>query len=200
MNPEVIIHGFETSNNMKVRIALGFKEIPYEFRTIDPRDRAPIVRLSGQHLTPVMVHADRVLFDSAAILRYLEANFSGRPKLFGDSHREQWAIEDLELFARLTLAGPMMELVHHRVYGGTVDDAMQQRCAAAFAGAAATLVDTLQGREWLVGDAMTAADVTAAAVVYRILQSKLFDLPQGSERIQQWVDRVMAYDRYLESS
>ncbi len=200
MSPEVIIHGFETSNNMKVRIALGFKGIPYEFRTIDPRDRGEIQRLSGQHLTPVMLHADRVLFDSAAILRYLEANFSGRPKLFGDSHREQWAIEDLELFARLTLAGPMMELVHHRVYGGTVDDAMQQRCAAAFAGAAATLVDALQGREWLVGDAMTAADVTAAAVVYRILQSKLFDLPQGSERIQQWVDRVMAYDRYLESS
>ena len=198
MNPEIIIHGFETSNNMKVRVALGFKEIPYEFRTIDPRDRSRIQQLSGQHLTPVMVHADRVLFDSAAILRYLEANFSGRPKLFGSSHREQWAIEDLELFARLTLAGPMMEVVHHRVYGGTIDDAMQQRCAAAFARAAATLVDTLKGREWLVGDGMSAADVTAAAVVYRVDQSKMFDLPGGSEGIRKWVGRVMAHDRHLE--
>ena len=162
MKPEIVIHGFETSNNMKVRVALGFKGIPYEFRTIDPRDRAEIQRLSGQHLTPVMVHGDRVLFDSAAILRYLEANFPGRPKLFGSSHREQWAIEDMELFGRLTLAAPMMEIVHYRVYGGTVDDAMQQRCADAFARAAATLVDTLEGREWLVGDGMTAADVTCA--------------------------------------
>jgi len=198
MKPEALIYGFETSNNMKVRVALGFKEIPYEFRTIDPQDRAEIRRLSGQHLTPVMVHGDRVLFDSAAILRYFEANFPGRPKLFGNSHREQWAIEDMELFARLTLAAPMMEIVHHRVYGGTVDDAMQQRCAEAFASAVATLVDTLEGRQWLVGDGMTAADVTAGAVLYRVLQNKMFDLPKRSERIRGWVERVMAYDRYLE--
>ena len=66
MKPELTILGFETSNNIKVRVALGFKEIPYEFRTIDPADRSEIVRLSGQHLTPVLVHGDRVLFDSAA--------------------------------------------------------------------------------------------------------------------------------------
>ena len=123
MSPEIVIHGFETSNNMKVRVALGFKEIPYEFRTIDPADRTEIVRLSGQHLTPVMIHGDRVLFDSAAIMRYLEATFRDRPPLFGTSHREQWEIEDLELFARAILAAPMMEIVHHRVAGGTVDDA-----------------------------------------------------------------------------
>ena len=104
MKPDIVVHGFETSNNMKVRVALGFKEIPYEFRAIDPRDRGEIVRLSGQHLTPVMVHGDTVLFDSAAILRYLEANFRDRPPLFGTSHREQWAIEDEELFARAILA------------------------------------------------------------------------------------------------
>ena len=200
MKPEILIHGFETSNNMKVRVALGFKEISHEFRTIDPRDRAEVQRLSGQHLTPVMVHGGRVLFDSAAILRYLEANFPDRPQLFGSSHREQWAIEDMELFARLTLAGPMMEIVHHRVYGGTIDDAMQARCADAFAGAAATLVDTLEEREWLVGDAMTAADVTAGPVVYRVLHSKMFALPERSERVRGWVDRVMAYDRYLDQS
>jgi glutathione S-transferase len=36
MKPEVVIHGFETSNNMKVRVALGYKDIPYEFRAIRP--------------------------------------------------------------------------------------------------------------------------------------------------------------------
>ena len=86
MKPEILIHGFETSNNMKVRVALGFKQIPYEFRTIDPAQRGEIVRLSGQRLTPLMQHGDRVLFDSAAILRYVEANFRDRPPLFGSSH------------------------------------------------------------------------------------------------------------------
>ena len=196
--PEIIIHGFETSNNIKVRVALGFKDIPYTFHTIDPADREEILRLSGQRLTPILVHGDRVLFDSAAILRYLEANFRGRPPLFGTSLVEQWAIEDLELFARHTLAAPMMEIVHHRVSGGVVDDAMQVRCAAAFMEAAGQLMSKLARHEWLVGGSMSAADVTAAAVMYRIRQAKLFDPPPGVEEIRGWEDQVTAFDRYLD--
>jgi len=197
MTSGIVIHGFESSNNIKVRIALGYKNIPYTFNTIDRADRSGILRLSGQYLTPVMVHGDRVLFDSAAILRYLEANFKDRPPLFGSSAAEQWAIEDLELFARHTLAAPMMELVHHRVSGGAVDEAMQKRCSRAFAEAAGTLIRSLAGREWLVGDAMSAADVTAAAVMYRVRSAALFGTPPGAEAIRAWEDRVTAFDRHL---
>jgi glutathione S-transferase len=196
--PELTVHGFETSNNMKVRVALGFKQIPYEFATIDPADRKEIFRLSGQYLTPVLVHGERVVFDSAAILRYLEANFRDRPPLFGSSHREQWEIEDHELFARATLAAPMMEFVHHRVYGGDGEEAMRARCSAEFSRHAGKLIESLEGREWLVGDRMTAADVTAAAVMYRIRVAGMFDPPPGVEKIAGWIDRVMAYDRFLE--
>jgi glutathione S-transferase len=200
MSHEIDVYGFETSNNMKVRVALGYKEIPYEFHKIDPADRSEIVRLSGQHLTPVLLHGDRVLFDSAAILRYLDANFRDRPSLFGTNRDEQWAIEDLELFARATLAAPMMEVVHHRVSGGTVDEAMQTRCAGAFAEAAAQLIGALGERDWLVGDRMSAADVTAAAVMYRIRQGKLFPPPAGADAVHAWVDRVMTYDRFYDPS
>jgi glutathione S-transferase len=192
---QVEVYGFETSNSLKVRVALGYKEIPYQFHTIDPADRSAIVRLSGQYLTPVMVHADRVLFDSAAILRYLEANFRDRPRLFGASRDEQWAIEDHELFARTVLAGPMMELVHHRVSKGSASEAMERRCADAFAEAARRLIESLDGRQWLVGDRMSAADVTGGAVMHRVRVSKLFPTPDGAERIEGWIDRVMAYDR-----
>jgi glutathione S-transferase len=198
MAADITVHGFETSNNMKVRVALGYKDIPYEFRTIDPAERTEIVRLSGQHLTPVMVHGDRVLFDSAAILRYLDANFRDRPPLFGSSHAEQWEIEDRELFARATLAGPMMEFVHHRVPSGKEHDAMHARCSADFAKHTTKLIESLEGREWLVGDRMTAADVTAAAIMYRVRVSGMFDPPPGVERINGWIDKVMAYDRYLD--
>jgi len=194
---EIVVYGFESSNNMKVRVALGYKEIPYEFREIDPKDRSEIVRISGQHLTPVLVRGDLVLFDSAAILRYLDASFRDRPSLFGSSRDEQWAIEDLELFARATLAGPMMEVVHHRVSGGTVDDAMRARCASDFERHAKVIRDKLGGREWLVGDRMSAADITAAAVFYRVRRSELFDPPSGMEPIEGWLGRVMAYDRHL---
>lgn len=200
MEPDVVVHGFETSNNFKVRVALGYKKIPYEFRTIDPADRTGIRELSGQHLTPVLVHGDRVLFDSAAILRYLEANFRGGPPLFGSDRDEQWAIEDQELFARTTLSQPMMDVVHHRITHGSVDGAMQARCAAAFEEAATALIARLRGRSWLVGDRMSAADVTAAAVMYRVRTSGVFDPPAGVEAIDGWIDRVMSYDRHLVES
>ena len=61
-------------------VALGLKGIPYRFQAIDPQERAEVVRLSKQPLTPVLQHGDVVLSDSAAILRYLDANFDG-PRL-----------------------------------------------------------------------------------------------------------------------
>ncbi len=196
MAAEVIIHGFETSNNFKVRIALGYKGIPYTFRTIDPKDREGILKLSGQRLTPVMEHGDVVLFDSAAIIRYLEANFPGKPPLFGTSHAEQWAIEDMELFARAILAGPMMEIVHTRVTGGSVDDAMQARCQRLFAGAVEALAGRLGAGPWLVGETMSVADITAAAVMYRVRVAGLFQVPPAAERLRDWEERVTAHDAH----
>ena len=191
----IVVHGFETSNNMKVRVALGYKGIDYEFRTIDRADREEIVRISGQHLTPVLVHDGRVTFDSGAILRYLDTSFPDTPKLFGDTHAEQWAIEDWELFARAVLAGPMMEVVHHKVSGGEVDAPMFERCAGAFVEAVARLAEGLSDREWLVGDRMTAADITAACVMHRIRATELFPTPQSAEGLTDWIERVVRHDR-----
>ncbi|ANM30361.1 hypothetical protein ABI59_13440 [Acidobacteria bacterium Mor1] len=195
MSATISVYGFETSNNMKVRIALGYKGIDYAYTEVDPGDRAELLRLTGQFLTPVMVHGERTLFDSAAILRYLDANFLETPRLFGGSVAEQWEIEDWELFARHTLAAPLMELVHTQKTGGAVDDAMRQRCAAGFAQATSTLIEALQGREWLVGDSMTAADIHAGAVMHRVKLAGLFPFPPEFETIEGWVGRVMAFDR-----
>jgi glutathione S-transferase len=194
MVSQVVVYGFETSNNLKVRVALGYKGIRYEFRTIDPAERSEIVRISGQHLTPVLVHRDRVLFDSAAILRYLDANFPGEPRLFGRSRDEQWAIEDWEQFARHDLAGPMMEVVHTRISGGQVDEEMHARCQAAFDVAVTRLAERMAGREWLVEERLSAADITAAAVLFRIRGAALFTFPAGSEGLQPFIERVMAFD------
>lgn len=193
MSNALVVYGFETSNNMKVRVALGYKEIPYEFRTIDPSDRAELARLSGQYLTPVLLHGDRVLFDSAAILRYLDANFPDTKKLFGRSHREQWEIEDWELFARTKLADPMMRIVHRRVYGEPVDDALIARSQNDYTDASGKLVARLAEREWLVGETMSAADITAAAVVFRMRAARFFALPETDDALSDWVRRVMRF-------
>lgn len=195
MSESVEIYGFDTSNNFKVRVALGYKGIPFAFHRIDPADRDEVVRISGQFLTPVLVHGEVVLFDSAAILRYLEANFQHTPRLFGNDRDEQWAIEDWERFGRGPLAEGMMKVVHARVSGGGDDPEMHARAARSFARAVDRVVERLAHREWLVGDSMTAADVTCAAVVFRIAGTGVLPMPDELGNVPAWVERVMAYDR-----
>ena len=188
----LIIYGFETSNNIKVRLALEHKGIPYEFRTIEPTDRDELVRVSGQFLTPAMVDGDVVLFDSGAILRYLDANYPETPKLYGHSHSEQWEIEDWERFGRGPLAEPMMSLVHARVRGEGVTPALEESAGTDFGEALRRLEEHLDGRQWLVGDEMTAADITCAAVIYRIRSSGVLPWPAGVPRTEDLADRLMA--------
>ena len=194
MSSAVVVYGFETSNNMKVRVALGYKGIAYEFRSIDPKDREEIRRISGQFLTPVLVHGERVVSDSAAILRYLDAEFSDTPHLFGDSHAQQWEIEDWEFFARVDLARPMMEVVHLKVYGKEVGAELMQRCSTNFAEAVTKLAAKMSGQAWLVGERMSAADITAAAVLTRVQNAELFPLPAAMSELASWQNRVMHFD------
>ncbi len=151
MSEPIVVYGFETSNNMKVRVALGYKGLSYSFQTINPGDRAEILRLSGQYLTPVLVHGENVTFDSSAILRYLDVHFESTPKLYGGSVQEQWAIEDWELFGRKVLADPMMAVVHTKISGGVVSDELKSRCQDEFHAAVEHIVLHMEGREWLVG-------------------------------------------------
>jgi glutathione S-transferase len=194
MDSEIVVYGFETSNNMKVRVALGYKGISYRFRSIDPKDRNEVLRISGQNLTPVMVHGDRVVFDSSAILRYLDLTFPDTPRLFGGTVVEQWEIEDWELFSRAVLAGPVMEVIHQRVSVGAVDEATMARCAAAFGEAVSKLAGRLKGRRWLVEDSMSAADINAAAVMVRVRNSEIFEVPAVAESFAGWEGEVMRFD------
>jgi glutathione S-transferase len=72
-------------NNTKVRMALRFKGIDFETVPVDPFDRAPVVEVSGQELTPVIQDRGIVLNDSEAILQYLDANNPDKPRLLPGS-------------------------------------------------------------------------------------------------------------------
>ena len=194
MADDIVIHGFETSNNFKVRAALGFKQIDYRFETIDPADRSDLIELSNQPFTPVMSHGDTVMFDSAAIMRYLEANFPGTPRLFSHDYAVMRSIEEWEAFGRVTLHEPLAIMVKQRIAGRS-DEAETGRAAELFAVATARLEEALAAREWLAHTRITAADITCAAVVRRVRVMQPFEIPADRDATYAWAEKVMAHDR-----
>jgi glutathione S-transferase len=76
-----------SSWSMRAHVALVFKGIPFEERTIsllEDRDRSLRRRVSPTGRVPVLHHEDRVIPDSLAILEYLEETFPppGHPALW----------------------------------------------------------------------------------------------------------------------
>jgi glutathione S-transferase len=74
------LYRFKFSTNVeRVTLALAHKGLEVESIWVDPRDRTPVVLVSGQRLVPVLEHDGHVIFDSTAILRYLEDAFPEPP-------------------------------------------------------------------------------------------------------------------------
>jgi glutathione S-transferase len=195
-------------NNIKVRLGLGFKGIPYDKIPVDPRDRAKVVEISGQPLTPVLVHGRTVIFDSSAILRYLEANFRSTPPLFAADRETMKAIETWEDRLRGELGEPI-RLGFSQVLSREPDFAVMELASRRLSELTAPIEALLARQPWLVGERLTAADVAVAPCIYygamttapaeygpigQFFHAHLH-LGDGRPRTRDWVNRVMGYDR-----
>jgi glutathione S-transferase len=208
MDQSVTLYHLPASpNSIKARVALAYKKIPHEKVAIDPARREPIIRMSGQPLTPVLKHGDIVVFDSYAILRYLDANFPGTPRLYSADRATIKSIEQWELFTR-TEAGPAVSMMFGQMSAPAPDAEKVKQANGLINRAAARVEETLPQGGWLVGDAPTAADLTVATMLYpgAVPESatskgraeaffhqhlKIASAPKTIE----WIGRVMAWDR-----
>ncbi len=80
--PAIRVYRIPFSTNVeRVSLALAHKGLGVEWVDVDPADRTPVVRASGQELVPVLEHDGVVLADSPVILEYLERRFPDPPLL-----------------------------------------------------------------------------------------------------------------------
>lgn len=203
------LHG--SPNNMKVRIALGIKGLDYETIPLGfdayPGDRSSIVEVSRQPLTPVLVHGDRVMFDSGAILRYLEANFPETTPIFSNDFQTMHEIERWEWMARAELGEPV-GMVFGEAFAPEKSDATCRKASALLHELTGSIEKQLSEAPFLLGDRATAADITAVPYLYYSMLSEdaaasgpiakfffeNFHLGDNRDRTREWVGRVMAYD------
>lgn len=209
MSDVTLYHLPPSPNNMKARIALAYKGI--EFDTVEvaleDQERRQIVELSGQPLTPVLEHRGAVVYDSAAILRYLEANFPGTPKILFAERPRMVEAEGLEKWIKTNINEPV-GMVFRQVFSEAPDLSVCERASQLMHERTGELEQRLEKADWLLGDTLSFVDITAAPFVfYAMLPESIaathpaarffhehFTLGEGRERTREWCRRVMAYD------
>lgn len=193
-------------NNVKVRVALGFKNIPYEHTDISPSDRSLPLEISGQPLTPVLQNDGHVIFDSSAILRYLDANFLDTPALYSADYEEMKEIEKWETRARTEWA-LWTGTVFRQAFVPAPDLELCTNQRKLAAEGSREIEKHLEDNDWLVGNRMTAADIVGAcSLMYfdppdawkqwgpisEFLTTNLF-FEEPRPAIGAWIRRVLAY-------
>lgn len=123
-----------------------------EIKEYNPVGRVPALELDE----------DEVLIDSSAIIDYLIEIAPADKKLVPVSGPERWAILRQNAVA-LGVAEKAVALSYERNRRpeDKVWDGWVERLSGQFAGGLDALEQSLQGQDWLIGDEMTLADVTA---------------------------------------
>lgn len=160
MSPITLWQLAPSFNSRKVRYALGVKGAAYECIEISDANRDAVIELSGQPLTPVLRHGDVVMFDSGAIVRYIDANIPG-PRLFSTNVDEMRAIEEWEGRSRSLVLDPYLQIVR-LVRSGQADGDAIARARDQFFDGARHVEAALNPAGFLVGERLTAADIFCA--------------------------------------
>jgi maleylpyruvate isomerase len=148
-----------STNCERVALALAYKGLEVEWVEVPYDDRRLVEELSGQPLVPVLLDGDLVLPDSPTILRHLEelrpepALYPREParraevETFLDWFNHVWKRAPNLLYEEVTKSEPNADRVEE--LGGRITAALDR------------FESLLDGREFLFGDSVGVADVTA---------------------------------------
>jgi len=200
------LYRFPYSTNVeRVTLALAFKQLEVESIWVDPGNRSPVERISGQPLVPVLEDDGDVVVDSTLILGYLEERYPD-PPLYPRAEAPRAELElYVDWFNRVAKRPPNeieAELSRNRPDG--------ERIEALGAEMRANLdrhEALLAGREYLLGDSFSAADCIAFPFLKYALgrdseDDELFhgilsdyQGVEGRPRLEAWIGRVDARPR-----
>jgi glutathione S-transferase len=195
-------------DSMKVCIALNYKSLPFEKVLVDSADRSELIRISGQSLAPVLWHDGTVVVEAGTILRYLDVNFRDTPPLYSSDRATMNEIERWEKLGRVDLKRCVRILLGNFL-SASPDMEEMEAASKQFHEITGAFEKRLGRSPWLVENRFTAADaITGPAVCYGMLLpsfstlrsleesiAERFKLGIERARTEEWMMRVMAYDR-----
>ena len=195
-----------STNVERVSLALGHKGIAAEPVEVDPDDRGEIIGVSGQELVPVADFDGEIVADSPAILRRLEEIHPDPPLWPQEASRRAELDAFIEWFNRVWKVAPnaIAEALERNARAPSPIDAH----AAEMARALGTFESLLDGRSYLFGDTLSAADCVAfpflkyAAIrdpaddelFHRVLEDYQ-PLGDAHPQLAAWIERVNGHPR-----
>ena len=197
-----------STNVERVALAAAHKGVAVDWHDVDPSDRSAVIALSGQELVPVMRAADgEVVADSVAIIEWLERAVP-EPSLWPAPQAERAlaniAVEWLNSVWKVPPNAIDAELGSGRPDAARISEWSDQMSAwlPLFDG-------LLEGREFLLGDALGVLDVCAFPFLkygtiapgpgdeeqfHHVLHEHLAATPSFT-RLTRWIERVDALPR-----
>jgi glutathione S-transferase len=195
-----------STNVERVALALGHKGVAAEAVEVDPESRGEVLRASGQRLVPVADFDGEVVADSAAILHRLEELHPDPPLWPAERSRRAELDVFVDWFNRVWKVAP--NAIAEAIEGGTHDQFALDAHAAELSAALSLFESLLDGRAYLFGDDLSAADCIAFPFLKyaagrdpaddELFHKVLEDYqPLGDDHpnLRAWIDRVGAHPR-----
>jgi glutathione S-transferase len=197
-----------STNVERVSLALAHKGVTAEAIEVDPDDRAEVVRVSGQELVPVADFDGEIVDDSPAILRRIE-ELHPEPPLWPSARARRAELDVfIDWFNRVWKVAP--NAIAEAIEGGTPDQFTIDAHADDMAAALQAFEALLDGRPYLFGESLSAADCIAFPFLkyaamrdpaddelfHRVLE-EYQPLGDAHPNLAAWIERVNAHPRAL---
>ena len=189
-----------STNVVRVALAAAHKGLDVEYVDHDPADRAAIRALSGQDLVPVVEIDGEVVVDSSRIVERLERFAPDAPLFPADPAERANVVLFVEWFDQVWKRPPN-EIVAE-LESGAPDHDRIALLAQRMAGWQPLFESLLTGRDHLLGDDFSAADVCAHPFLayargrppgddepFHLVLDEHLRL-EGYPRIAEWLERV----------
>jgi glutathione S-transferase len=192
----VTLYGLERSVYTRVaRLALHEKAVPYSLETVEifGPEGVPPAHLARHPFgrIPALEHDGFVLYETAAITRYVDESFQGpalQPPEATRRARMNQVIGTLDAYAyRPMVWGVFVERVRLPLQGKTADEETVRRSLSSADTTLRVLDNLLQTHPFMVGEALTLADLHAFPMLrYLALAPEGFALLQRYDNLARW--------------
>ena len=195
----------------RVMLTLEVKGLAYESKLLEfskgDHKTPAYLKLNPRGKVPTLKDGDFVLYESLAIMSYLDRKYPD-PPLFGKTAEETgliWrALAECECY--MLPAGD--KLVRPIFFNKGLDKVEEiQQAAETLRGKLKIMDERLAGSHWLVGDKISAADIGVFPFIQLLLRAaskeaaeplhlRLLPLAQSFANVAKWVQRIEALPNY----